>query len=387
MALLLLSPAAWAQTLTIWTPYQGPALAWLKAEAATFAAATGRQLTVTSLKLGDIKQGTVEGANGGAFADVLVGIPQDQFSALADAGLLADLGDYVTDGYLAGLNEQARRAFRYRGALYGLPLSVQGPALIVDTRLVPHAPTSYQDLLKTAASLTTDGRFGFAFDVGNFYYAYAWLHTWGGAVFGRTPDGAPDPGHTELDTAASVAGAEALRSLRFDAGVMPENTDYGSLHALFLAGKLAMTYDGPWAVPSIRAAGVPIRVSAMPPGPDGQPWSGFMNVDGVLVDSASADPVGAANLAKWLTTSAAQVALARQAGMVPAARAALAEMADDPVIAGFGAALASAEAIPNVPAMGIVWGPMDRALAKVLAGPDSDVAAALRTAAKTVAGQ
>jgi arabinogalactan oligomer/maltooligosaccharide transport system substrate-binding protein len=60
-------------------------------------------------------------------------------------------------------------------------------------------------------------------------------------------------------------------------------------------------------------------------------------------------------------------------------------VADSPVLAGFGAALADAQAIPNAPAMGAVWGPMDRALTTILASQDSDVAAALQRAATAIA--
>lgn len=382
--LAMLTGAAAAQGLTVWTTYQGPALAWLESEATTYQQAFGKPVKVVARKLGEIKQGAItEAAKGGA-ADVFVGVSQDQFSALADAGILADVGSFATTRYLADLSDQAQRAFRYHGTLYGLPLSVQGPALIVNTDLVPTIPSSYPELLALAKSLTGDGRYGFAFDIANFYYSYAWIHTFGGSVFGRTAGGEVDPGRVELGTTAAVAGVRALMALRFGDGLVPEGSDYASLRKLFLEGKLAMTFDGPWAVPAIRAAGVPITVAPMPPLADGTPFSGFMNVDGVLLNHYSSDPVAAANLAKWITTVDAQAALARRAGLVPASTAALAKEHNDAVIAGFGAALANAQAIPNAPAMGAVWGPMDRALATVLASQDSDVAAALHEAVKSI---
>jgi arabinogalactan oligomer/maltooligosaccharide transport system substrate-binding protein len=388
MLLFALGPLASAATppdLTVWTTYQGPALAWLKGEASSYQDAFGKSVEVVARKLGEIKQGAMTEAPKGNAADVFVGVPQDQFSALADAGILADVGSFATPRYLADLSEQAQRAFRYRGTLYGLPLSVQGPALIVNTDLVPHVPATYPDLVALATSLTGDGRYGFAFDIGNFYYSYAWLHTFGGSVFGRTAAGAVDPSKVELGGAGAVAGARALKALRFGDALVPEKSDYASVRTLFLDGKLAMTYDGPWAIPAIRAAGIPVAVAPMPPLADGTAFRGFMNVDGVLLNHYSTDPVAAANLAKWLTTAGAQAALARTAGMVPASKAALARVADSPVLAGFGAALADAQAIPNAPAMGAVWGPMDRALTTILASQDSDVAAALQRAATAIA--
>ncbi len=384
--LWLLPGAALAQGLTVWTTYQGSALAWLRSEATTYQQAFGKPVEVITRKLGEIKQGAMTEAAKGAAADVFVGIPQDQFSALADGGVLADVGSFATAHYLSQLSDQAQRAFRYRGVLYGLPLSVQGPALIVNTDLVPRAPASYPEMVSIAEKLTGGGRYGFAFDAGNFYYSYAWLRTFGGAVFGRTAGGAIEPGRTELASPGAVAGARALKALRFDHGLIPDGQDYASLRKLFLDGRLAMTFDGPWAIPAMRAAGIPIAVLPMPPLADGTPFRGFMNVDGVLLNRYSEDPVAAANLAKWLTTTDAQAALARRAGLVPASNAALGKVRDDAVVAGFGAALANAQAIPNVPEMGAVWGPMDRALGTILASKDSDVAAALRAAARSITG-
>ncbi|MEJ2292956.1 MAG: extracellular solute-binding protein [Deinococcales bacterium] len=380
----LVTASAAAQGLTVWTTYQGAALAWLQSESTSYGQAFDEQVKVVPMKLGEIKQGAMVQAEKGGAGDVFVGVPQDQFSALADAGILADVGSFATERYLAGLSDQARLAFRYRGTLYGLPLSIQGPALIVNTRLVPTPPASYPDLVSLARSLTADGSYGFAFDAGNFYYSYAWIHSYGGTVFGRDASGGPDPTRSGLDTPGAVRGAEALQALRFTDALLPPKVDYAGLRKLFLAGKLAMTFDGPWAVPAIQAAGIPIRVMPMPPLADGTPFSGFMNVDGVLLNHYSDDPVGAANLAKWLTTAEAQAALARRAGLIPASTAALAKVSDNAIVAGFGAALAHAQAIPNVPAMGAVWGPMDQALSAILGSPDSDVASALKQAAQAI---
>ena len=57
---------------------------------------------------------------------------------------------------------------------------------------------------------------------------------------------------------------------------------------------------------------------------------------------------------------------------------------NDPIIAGFADALANATPIPNVPEMGKVWGPMDKALKVILESPDSDVASALNEAVEVI---
>jgi len=380
------APAPASPRLTVWTPYQGAALAWLKDEAAAYGRSFGKQVEVTSLKLGEIKQRTMQGADKGLAADLFVGVPHDQFSALADAGLLADMGNYATGRYLADLNAQAARAFRYDGTLYGLPLSAQGPALIVNTDLVQTPPGSYAELKTEAASLTGGGRYGFGVDAANFYYAFGWLRTFGGYVFGTGAGGGIDTADIGLASEGAVAGLRELKALRYQDGLLPDDGGYDSVRQRFLAGKLAMLYDGPWAIPAIARAGIPVMVTPMPPLADGTPWRGLMNVDGVLVNHYSPDPVGAANLAKWLTQAGAQAALAQRAGSIPVSTQALDRVKGDAVIHGFGEALEHAVAIPNVSAMGAVWGPMDDALSSILASPDSDVKAILERAAAAVGG-
>jgi len=373
-------------TLTVWTTYQGAALTWLEEQTRAYGGAFDRHVEVTAMKLGDIKQKAALNAKKGTAADLFVGIPHDQFSALADDGVLADMSDFATQTYLDGLSPQAARAFRYLGTLYGLPLSVEGPALIVNTNLVSDLPTSYPALKKLAASLTGGGRYGFAFDAANFYYAYAWIRTFGGYVFGANAQGGPDTNDIGLASPGSVAGARELKALRFQDGLLPPEVDYGAIQKLFLAGKVAMTYDGPWLIPAIVKAHIPVTVVPMPPLADGTPWRGLMNVDGVLLNRFSGDKVGAANLAKWLTQPTAQADLATRTGRIPASRQALARVKGDAVLTGFGDALADSVAIPNVPAMGAVWGPMDAALGTILGSPDSDVAGALQHAVSAVSG-
>jgi arabinogalactan oligomer/maltooligosaccharide transport system substrate-binding protein len=150
---------------------------------------------------------------------------------------------------------------------------------------------------------------------------------------------------------------------------------------------LAMTYDGPWAISGFRNAGIPLQVVPVPPRADGTPWSGFMGVHGVLLNQFSTAKVDAANLAKWLVRTDAQVELARLAGRIPASRSAVARVGDDPDVAGFGVALQTAEPMADIPEMGRVWQPMANALSVITESADADVAAALVRAVQEIRGE
>jgi len=375
-----------AQGLTVWTTFNNPTLDFLQDDVAAFADAFGVDVEVVKLDINELKQQMLLSAPQGQAGDVIVGIPHDQMGEMAVGGVLADLTNTATEGYLADLGEQSRLAFTYNGRLFGLPLFVEGPALLYNRELLGEVPGTYPEFVSTAQELTTADTFGYLHDINNFYFSYAWLHTWGGYVFGRD-DGALNPNEVGLATEGAVQGAEALQALRFEQDVIPAGTNYDVANGLFIDGALAMFYTGPWAVGQALEAGIDVGVAPMPPLADGTPWSGFMGVQGVLVNEFSERRTDAVNLAKWLTRADAQLGYARLEGRIPASQSALAEVSDDPIVAGFGEALLNSEPMPNIPEMGQVWGPMANALGVITESADASVEAALEQAVDEIQGE
>lgn len=375
-----------AADLSLWTSFSGPSLDWLVRELELYGRAAGIAVGVTHYTLGELRQRAVLGAAEGGFADVLVGVPHDQIVELREAGMLADLAAFATADYLADLPEQAVLAFRSGEGLVGLPLALEGPALIVNTSLVPHSPATYDELVDLATARNRGGNSGFMFDFGNFYFSFAWLRTHGGYVFGRDQAGALRPDDVGLATDGAILGALALRDLRWRHALLPEANDYATVDDRFATGDLAFTYNGPWTVARYFSAGVPLTVMPMPPLADGSPWVGPMSVTGVLVNGDSPARIQAANVAKWLVRSDAQLGLAREAGRIPASLAAVDALVDDEIIHGFGMALRNAEAVPNVPEMALVWQPLGAFLERLNSAhlSDDEVARLLREAADSL---
>lgn len=361
------TPANPDADVLVWTAWSGPSLEWLESQLDTFGNAGGLTIAIDSgFTLGELRKETVLAPEGTRVADVLVGVPHDQLAELVEDGLLADVSAYATAEYLLDLPEQASLAFVHEEQLLGLPLTLEGPALLVNTQLVPQLPDSYSQFISSAQTLERrPGSYGFRFDFSNFYFAWAWLGSYGATLFG--PDGSPG-----LTGPEAVAGARMLQNLRFQQTLIPEGSDYLQAHELFASGRLGYMYDGPWAVSSYFAAGVPLTVMPVPPVSDGQPLAGFMSVQGVLVTSGSRARTSAANTAKWLVRSAAQLQLARQAGRIPASVQAVEALADDQILHGFGLALRHAQAVPTNELMPRVWPALGRFLEQLGAAPLSD---------------
>ena len=376
---------AFGQGLTVWTTFGDQTLTWLEGEAASFTAAFGVPVNVVKLDLGELAASALRAAPQGEAGDLFVGVPHDQLGAMADGGVLADMSAYATPGYLADLTEVARLAYTYAGKLFGLPMYVEGPALIINTDLVPNPPATYEEMIALAQELTTADTFGFMFDAANFYFAYVFLHTFGGYVFGRDATGLV-PTDVGLANEGAVRGAQALKDLRFTYDLLPSGVDYNVANGLFVDGSLAMIYNGPWAISQYREAGVNVAVMPVPPMADGTEFSGFLGTQGVLMNQFSTNKFDAANFAKWITRPDAQVSLAALTARPPASLSAIAQVADDPAIAAFGRVLLNADPMPNIPQIGQVWGPIGNALAVILETPDSDVEGALERAVAEILG-
>ncbi|HEX7022804.1 MAG TPA: maltose ABC transporter substrate-binding protein [Trueperaceae bacterium] len=387
LAALLASGFALAQGVTVWTHFGDNDLKWLQGQAESFEAAFGVPVEITKIELGEIKQKMLLSAPQGEAADLILPIPHDQLGEMAAGGVLADMSTFATDAYLQDLSEQARLAYTFNGKLFGLPMYVEGPALIVNTDLVPEIPANYDEMLQVAQELTTADTFGFLYDIKNFYFSYNWIHSAGGYVFARDDQGNLIPTDVGLANEGAIEGAKMIRALSYEYNLIPTSTDTSVAEGLFADGSLGMIYDGPWAIANFRTAGIPIAVTPIPPMADGRQWSGFMGVQGVLMNQFSTHKTAAANFAKWLTRPAAQVELAKLSGRIPSSRQAAQRVADDPVISGFAATLANAEPMPNIPEMGSVWQPMADALTLVLESADSNVAQILQQAAKQITGQ
>ena len=377
---------ALGQGITVWTHFGDADLEWLQNEAASFESAFGVPVDIVRVELGEIKQRMLLAAPQGEAADLIVPIPHDQIGEMAVGGVLADMSQFATNEYLADLNDQARLAFTFSGRLFGLPMYVEGPALIVNTDLVDEIPATFEEFISTAQALTTEDTFGFLYDINNFYFSYVWPHSHGGYVFGRQADGTLDPTDIGLNNEGAVAGVETMHDLRYEYGLIPEGVDYGVADGLFLDGALGMIYNGPWAIANYRDAGLNIEVMPIPAAEDGTTYAGFMGVQGILMNQFSNQRVNAANFAKWLTRPDAQVTLARLTGKIPSSQAAAAQVQNDPVISGFAAALAGAEPMPNIPEMGNVWAPMAAALEVILSEANPDIQQQLDNAVQQIRG-
>ncbi|MER3483803.1 MAG: maltose ABC transporter substrate-binding protein [Meiothermus sp.] len=358
--------------LTVWSHYGGPELAWLKDQAAKFQKSTGTQVEVVEVPFGDIQNKFILGAPQGQAADLIVSIPHDWVGAMAQAGVLEPMGKYATSSYLGGLNDVAVEAMSYKGQLFALPMFAESVALIYNKKYVQTAPKTWDEFLKVAQANTTGNRFGFLYNLNDAYFSYGWFTAYGGSVFGKNGN-ALDTTQVKLGGDAGNKALSFIKDLRYKYKLIPEGVDGQVADGAFKDGSLAMIMNGPWAIGDYKKAKIDFGIAPMPAPPGGSTWKPFVGVQGVAMSAYSKNKTAAANFAKLLISTPSQVSMNQAGGRIPVSKAAVEQLKNDPVVAGFSPVIASGSPMPNIPEMGKVWGPWGNALSQATQKPDTNV--------------
>ncbi len=340
-----------AGSLTVWVDADRATV--LKDAAAEFEAETGVTVTLVQKDFGEIRDQFVAQVPTGEGPDIAVGA-HDWLGTLVTNGVVApiELGD------AAGNFEQvAIDAWSYDGNVYGLPYSIENIALVRNTDLAPEAPATWDDMIAAGTAAGTEYKFLVGLDpaAGDPYHLYPFQTSFGAPVFGQNEDGSYDAADLQIGNAGGDAFAQWLAA-QGAAGILNTNIDGDLARENFNAGKSAFYLTGPWNVPSAQEAGLNIAIDPIPSA-GGQPAQPFVGVQGFFLSAKSQNVVAATNfLINYVGSEAVQTALYEVGGRAPALTAAFdAAVANDPIVAGFGAVGADAVPMPSIPQMGSVW--------------------------------
>ncbi|MCK5797759.1 MAG: extracellular solute-binding protein [Deltaproteobacteria bacterium] len=281
----------------------------------------------------------------------------------------------------------ARSTLRYRGKRWSAPASVDGLALLYNTRLVKVPPTTLEALVAAGKRLTIDAqgrsaespafnpsaikRWGF-YVRGDGYWFLPFLWAFGGDLL--------DPPSKRI----FIADAPAVRALRYYRDltrvhhIAPHHlrlsNDYEDQMQRFVRGEIAMMLNGPWATAGLLrtssfADPKKLGIAPFPRGPSAKaatPLSGHAYV----VTRCSRHPDAAWALARVLSGVDAQARFAKAAGLLPALKAAYADprVTHAPWVSSFRRALERGRPRPQDPIMGRIFDDFTAAIQAVLLG-------------------
>ena len=377
IAISTISPAA-GNKIVIWTDFGGGELEWLSKAAQAFEKTPGAQgntYEVVNIALGDNRDKFIQSAPKGEGPDLIATIPHDQLGQFASAGVLEPMTKYADAKFKADVAPSALDAFSYNGKLFGLPMFGEAVAVVYNKKLIKSVPTNWADFIKAAQGLTKPEaqEFGFLAPIGIQYHMHGIYYAMGAYVFGKQ-NGVLNPKDIGLANDGAVKAAQLINDLRFKYKLIPEGADDGGLiKDLFTKGKVAMMLTGPWDLADVKKAGIDFGIALMPK-PEGavRNWAPFIGIRGIVMNSYSKNKEAAAAFGKYLIQDQQQISLNKTGGRVPISKSAVRQLAKDPTVAGFGAAIAAGIPMPNIPAMGQVWGPWGNALSLSIKSDNPD---------------
>lgn len=368
--------------LVIWADDKRAAA--LKPLAAKFATDNGVTVKVEAISQNIIQQ-FVTASQAGTAPDIVVWAHDVIGNLVANGDI-----DPVQLADTSAFDPLAIKGMTFNGQLYGIPYSVENIALFRNVDLVPNAPATMEDLVTAGKALVTSGKTKEILSLqvgqkGDAYHIYPLFVSAGGAFFGQTATGDPDPKNVAVDSPGSLAAGAKIAALgeKGDKALKRSIDDKNAI-PLFFGKQSPFLISGPWAVSDIKKAGINYDITPIPPFAGGQPAGPFLGVNGFYVASKGKNKTLAQEFAtNYLTTLEVQVALYNAEPRRPALIAAVDQVkATDADIPKFQAASANGTILPAIPEMGQVWGPFGVAEAALVGG--SDPTTTLDSAAKAI---
>ena len=372
------APATAGGTLVIWAdPNRVKAL---KPFADQFGTENG--VTVEVKEISKDNQTTfLTASQQGSGPDIMIGA-HDWIGNLVQNGAIDPVT--LTEEQKAAFSPKAIQAMTFNGQIYGAPYAVENIALIRNTQLAPDAPATIEDMIAKGKELKKDGKVKEVLCLpvgqkGDAFHVYPIFASGGGALFGTTSSGDPDPKQVLLGSEGSVKAFEKLAELgEKGEGALRTSLTNENYIPTFAGGKCAFLVSGPWAIGEIKKAGVSYDITAVPPFKDGQPATPFVGVQAFFVASKGKNKALAQEfVANYVTDKDVAKALYDADPRPPALTAALEEVqASDPDAVKFMEAGKDGMPMPAIPAMAAIWEPFGVAENSVVKGGDPAKAAA-----------
>lgn len=301
----------------------------------------------------------------GVGADVFAA-PHDKLGEMVSQGLILEASN--PDEIKANFVEPAIKGVSYDGKLYGYPTGVETYALFYNKALVQTPPQTWDELVDFAKTFNNaaDGKYALSWEVGNAYFSYIFLSSFGADLFG--PDGTDKSQHM-VNSDAAVQGMTYFQNLRkniLDVAQADLTGDF--MNAGFQEGNIAMVITGPWSISGYKEAGVDFGVAALPrfPGMENPPAS-FSGIRGLYVSAFSEHPEEAQRFAEFCITKSMLEQRYEITSQIPPRNDIT---ITDEHNAGILAQAAFAKPMPSIPAMGQYWPAMGSAYANIWNGAD-----------------
>lgn len=298
----------------------------------------------------------------------------DSLGTFAEMGILAPLTDVVGEDVLADMLSMTVDAGNYKDTQYLMPVYYETLLFMYNKDLWEGEIPSTTDELYDYMVAHTDVNAGTYAVVNQHSTAYnvaPFINGFGGYIINEDAE----PGLNVQATKDAITYNQKFAALQADG-------DYNTVTTLFNEGKAAAIIGGPWLISGIKEAGIDLGIKSLsgftlPNGNALAPYSGVQSI-GVLKYAAENKKDAVAKVLEAIASPEVGIALANQSNCAPANAKAYtdADVAANEMIMAMKATAETAQPMPNIPQMSVMWGPAESLLAAVnKSGADVDEAA------------
>ena len=308
---------------------------------------------------GQIKLYGTDAANG---PDLYL-FAHDSLGSFAEMGILEPVGNLLAAEKEADLIPMTIAAATYKGEQYLLPVYYETLLFMYNKALWNgEVPSTTEDLYAYMVENTDTaaGTYALVNQHSSAYNVAPFINGFGAYII----DENANPGLDEPAMIEAVAYNKKFAVLQADG-------DYNTVTALFNEGKAAAIIGGPWLVSGIKEAGIDLGIKALsdfelPNGNSMAPYAGVQCL-GVLKYAAESKKDAITRVLEVLAGPEAGVTLAEGFGCAPANSKAYENpsVAENEMILAMEKTAQTAQPMPNVPEMGVMWGPTEAMLAAV----------------------
>ncbi len=361
-------------TIRIWTDKDR--LAAVTKVANAWAASKGATIEVVQKDFGQIRD-NLKTVQSETAPDVIVGA-HDWIGELSANGSIVPLfPSAATQKQFPGY---ALDAFSYGTAikkLYGAPVALENIALVTNTKLAK-VPTTWAQLQRSALATKKKTKAAVGISVqqgsgGDAYHMYPLFAGLGGYIFGKNSAGNLDPSNIGVANPKFLKNA-ALIDQWNKLGLIRSSVDSSISQDLFLKGKTAFWFTGPWNLDTLKKSGLSFRISGFPQIVAGTKAVPFLGVQGFMVTKFAAthnvESLAKDLVSNYMMQTGPQLELALANTRYPANLNA-GKQAKDAQLKAFGLASTGGVPMPNIPQMNSVWGDLGAAWVRSTKGSGS----------------
>lgn len=287
----------------------------------------------------------------------------DSLGTFAEMGILAPITDVIGEDVLADMLPMTVEAGNYKDTQYLMPVYYETLLFMYNKDLwVGEVPSTTDELYDYMVAHTDvdAGTYAVVNQHSTAYNVAPFINGFGGYVIDKDAN----PGLNTPETMEAITYNQKFATLQADG-------DYNTVTALFNEGQAAAIIGGPWLVSGIKEAGIDLGIKSLadftlPNGEALAPYSGVQSI-GVLKHATENKKDAVAKVLMAIASPEVGIALANESGCAPASSKAYedADVSANEMIMAMKNTAETAQPMPNIPQMSVMWGPAESLLAAV----------------------